>query len=167
MRKVLLAASAAAFALGATPAIAQNAETFTGGRYGVLIGTGGNNFIDFDDQTIGVDVGYDFDAGNMVVGVGAEYQTDLGGDIFDVNETALLGRVGVKAGDNALVYGTGGYTRVSSGITPFGGNGDDGYRLGAGVEFGGPMAFKVEQRYFDYGGGADGWQTVAGLNFRF
>lgn len=167
MRNSLLAAAVAAVTLGATPALAQERGTFTGARAGVTVGTGGNNFIDFDNQTIGVDAGYDFDAGNVVVGVGAEYQTDLGDDIFDVNETALLGRVGVKAGSNALVYGTGGYTRASTGATPFGGNGEDGYRLGAGVEFGGPMSFKVEQRYFDYGAGADGWQTVAGLVFRF
>lgn len=167
MQKILLAASAAALSLFAVPASAQDTGSFTGGRAGVLIGTGGNNVIDFDSQTIGIDAGYDFDAGNVVVGVGAEYQTELGNDIFNVNETALLGRVGVKAGSNALVYGTGGYTRVGSGATPFSGNGEDGYRVGAGVEFGGPMSFKVEQRYSNYGGGADGWQTVAGLNFRF
>lgn len=167
MQKLLLAASVAALTLGAAPALAQDAGTFTGPRAGVSIGTGGNSVIDFDNQTIGVDAGYDFDAGSVVVGVGAEYRTDLGKDFFDVNETALLGRVGVKAGSNALVYGTGGYTRASTGATPFGGNGEDGYRIGAGVEFGGPMSFKVEQRYSNYGGGADGWQTVAGLNFRF
>ena len=167
MRMILLAASTAALALAATPALAQQAGPFTGGRAGVLVGTGGSNFIDFDNQSIGVDAGYDFDTGQVVVGVGAEYQTQLGKNIFDGNETALLGRVGVKAGTNALVYGTGGYTRASSGATPFGGNGDNGYRLGAGVEFGGPTSFKVEQRYSNYGGGADGWQTVAGLNLRF
>ena len=96
-----------------------------------------------------------------------DYQTDLGSDFFDVSETALLGRVGVKAGSNALVYGTGGYTRATTGATPFSSNGEDGYRLGAGVEFGGPMSFKVEQRYTNYGGGANGWQTVAGVNWRF
>lgn len=167
MPKLLLAASAAALTLGAAPALAQDAGAFTGARAGVSIGTGGNNVIDFDNQTIGVDAGYDFDAGGVVVGGGAEYRTDLGKDFFDINETALLGRVGVKAGTNALVYGTGGYTRVSTGATPFGGNGEGGYRIGAGVEFGGPMSFKVEQRYSNYGRGADGWQTVAGVNFRF
>lgn len=167
MQKFLLAASAAALALGGAPAIAQDAGTFTGARAGVLVGTGGNNVIDFDDQTIGVDVGYDFDAGGTVVGIGAEYQTDLGSDFLDYSETALLARVGVRAGTNALVYGTGGYTRIADSGVPFGGNGEDGYRVGAGVEFGGPMSFKVEQRYSNYGRGADGWQTVAGLNFRF
>jgi outer membrane immunogenic protein len=167
MRKILLVASTAALALGATPALAQQTGTFTGGRVGVLVGTGGSKLIDFETQTMGVDAGYDFDTGRVVVGVGAEYQTELGKNFFDTNETALLGRVGVRAGTNALVYGTGGYTRASSGVTPFGDNGDNGYRVGAGVEFGGPMSFKVEQRYSNYGGGADGWQTVAGLNLRF
>ncbi len=167
MKKFLLAASAAALTFGAAPALAQDAGAFTGPRVGVTLGTGGNNFIDFDNQSIGVDVGYDIEAGNnVIVGIGAEYQTDLGDDFFDVSETALLGRVGVKAGDNALVYGTGGYSRIASGATPFS-SGEDGYRLGAGVEFGGPTSFKVEQRYTDYGNGFDGWQTVAGVTFRF
>ncbi len=167
MQKLLLAASAAALALGAAPALAQDAGTFTGARAGIIIGTGGNDFIDFDDQTIGVDVGYDVDAGGAVVGIGAEYQTELGDDFLDYSETAILGRVGVRAGSNALVYGTGGYTRLADSGLPFGGNGEDGYRVGAGVEFGGPVGFKVEQRYSDYGRGLDGWQTVAGVNFRF
>jgi hypothetical protein len=59
---------------------------------------------------------------------------------------------------------------VSGGSTPFGGNGDDGYRVGAGVEFGvgtGGTSLKVEQRYLHYGNGADAFQSVAGLSFRF
>lgn len=167
MRNVILAVSVAALAIVAAPAAAQEAGTFTGARAGVLLGTGGNNFIDFDDQTIGVDVGYDIDAGGAVVGIGAEYQTDLGGNFLDYSETAILARVGVRAGTNALVYGTGGYTRIADSGVPFGGSGEDGYRIGAGVEFGGPLGFKVEQRYSNYGGGADAWQTVAGVNFRF
>jgi outer membrane immunogenic protein len=169
MRTYLLAATAAV-AMLATPAFAQDAATpFTGARLGVTVGTGGNNFIDFDGATVGVEAGYDFDMGGAVVGIGAEYQTDLGDDFFDVNESALLARVGAKVGTNALVYASGGYTHISSGATPFGNLGADGYRVGGGVEFAlnGGTSLKLEQRYLDYGNGADSFQTVAGLGFRF
>ncbi|HEY0008627.1 MAG TPA: outer membrane beta-barrel protein [Tepidisphaeraceae bacterium] len=171
MRLIPLAIASAALASVASPAVAQEAAgSFTGPRIGVNVGTGGNNFIDFDGQTIGVDAGYDIDTGGAVVGVGVEYQTELGNDFFDLNESAVLARVGAKITPNALAYASGGYTRISGGSTPFGSNGDDGYRVGAGVEFGvgtGGTSLKVEQRYLDYGNGADAFQTVAGLSFRF
>lgn len=170
MRTALFAA-AAALSLVATPAFAQDAATpFSGARLGVTVGTGGNDVIDFDGTTVGVEAGYDFDMGGAVVGIGAEYQTDLGDDFFDVNESAILARVGAKVGTNALVYASGGYTHISSGSTPFGNNGADGYRVGGGVEFAlgnGGTSLKLEQRYLDYGHGADSFQTVAGLGFRF
>ena len=164
MRKFILAATVAALSLSAAPAFAQEASSFTGPRIAVNIGTGGDDFIDFDGQTVGVEVGYDFDAGGAVMGIGAEYQTDLGDDIFEFSESAIIARVGARVGSKALLFGTGGYTRLSDSAMPFGGNGADGYRLGVGVEFG---RFKVEQRYSDYGSGVNAWQTVAGLNFRF
>ena len=171
MKKTILAASVAALTFISAPAFAQDsAGPFTGARAGVLVGTGGNNFVDFDGQTIGIDAGYDFDLNGAVVGIGAEYQTDIGDDFLDVNETALLLRVGGKAVEqNVLVYFSGGYTRISDGGTPFGDNSEDGYRLGLGVEvaLNARAALKIEQRYFDYGGGNDANQTVAGLSFRF
>ena len=171
MRKFLLAAAAALPFVVATPALAQDAAgPFSGPRVGVTVGTGGDDIVDFDGATVGVDVGYDWDLGGAVFGVGAEYQTDLGDDFLDVNETALLARIGAKVGTNALVYASGGYTHLSSGSSPFGGVGADGFRLGGGVEFGlgnGGTSMKIEQRYLDYGSGANAWQTVAGLSFRF
>jgi outer membrane immunogenic protein len=173
MRTLLTAAAVAALSLAATPAFAQDAapaSIFSGPRLGVVVGTGGEDIGDFDGATIGVDAGYDWDLGGAVFGVGAEYQTDLGDDIFDVNETALLARVGAKAGDRALVYASGGYTHISSGATPFGGASADGYRIGGGVELAlgdSGTSLKLEQRYLDYGNGADVFQTVAGLSFRF
>ncbi|HEX8193150.1 MAG TPA: hypothetical protein VF552_09640 [Allosphingosinicella sp.] len=171
MRKFLLAASAATL-FAATPAVAQDAPTsiFSGPRLGVTVGTGGDDVVDFDGATIGIDAGYDWDLGGAVVGIGAEYQTDIGDDFFDVNETAIIARIGAKAGERALVYASGGYTHISSGATPFGDFGADGYRIGGGVEFAvgdNGTSLKLEQRYLDYGNGADAFQTVAGLSFRF
>src|SRR5687767_4419528 len=129
MRKFLLAATAALPLAIATPAFAQDAASpFTGARVGVTVGTGGDDIVDFDGATVGFDIGYDWDLGGAVVGLGAEYQTDLGDDFLDVNETALLARVGAKVGANALVYASGGYTHIDTGATPFGGFGDDGIR---------------------------------------
>ena len=169
MRKFIIAAAAAATL--ATPAMAQDAASpFAGPRVGIAIGSGGDDPFDFDGTTIGVDVGYDWDAGGAVVGVGLEYQTDLGDGFFDANETAVTARVGGVVGQSVLVYVTGGYTRVALGSTPFGSPGGDGFRLGVGGEFalgGGGTSLKIEQRYGNYGNGVDFHQTVAGINFRF
>lgn len=169
MYKLLIAAAAAA--AFAAPALAQDAASpFAGARAGVTLGVGGDDFIDFDGTTVGVDLGYDWDLGGAVAGVALEYQTDLGDGFLDANETALIGRVGGKIGERALLYVNGGYTRISSGVSPFEGLGADGFRVGAGGEFllgTGGTSLKIEQRYLDYGSGADAFQTVAGLNFRF
>ena len=168
MRKFLLiAAAAAAFA---TPAAAQDAAApFTGPRIGLNVGTGGDDPVDFDGVTVGVEAGYDFDLGGAVGGIGVEYQTDLGDNFFDVNETAVIGRIGGKAGERVLIYLAGGYTRIAAGSTPFGSPGADGFRVGIGGEFllgTSGTSLKIEQRYSDYSG-AHLHQTVAGLNFRF
>jgi len=171
MRK-LLAVAAATVSVIATPAFAQDAAVapFQGARAGIIVGTGGDDPVDFDGATIGVDLGYDWDLGGGVVGIGTEYQTDIGDDFFDANQTAIVARAGIKAGERALVYATGGYTRVSTGATPFGDFHADGYRIGGGVEIAlgnGGTALKIEERYQDYGNGVDLFQTVAGLSFRF
>lgn len=165
MRKLILAALAAS-TLIAAPAMAAD---FSGTRVGATVGAGGDDIFDYDGATIGVEIGHDWDLGSAVVGIGAEYQTDLGDDFLDVNETALLARVGAKVGTNALVYASGGLTRISDGASPFD-NAEEGFRLGGGVEFGvgeGGTSLKLEQRYLDYGNGANAWQTVAGLGVRF
>jgi hypothetical protein len=174
MRVSFFAASAAALAFISTPTFAQGtAPTYSGPRIGVVVGSGGEDILEYDGVTIGIDAGYDFEFGNgtAVAGIGVEYQTDLGDDFLDVSETAILGRVGGKfVGTNALLYVSGGYTRISSGASPFGGITEDGFRLGLGVEFpignSGP-SLKVEQRYLNYGDGAEVFQTAAGLSFRF
>lgn len=169
MRKFIIAAAAAATL--ASPALAQDAASpFAGPRVGINIGTGGDDPFDFDGTTIGVDVGYDWDMGGAVAGLGIEYQTDLGDGFFDANETAIMARVGGKIGQSALIYVNGGYSRVALGSTPFGSPGGDGIRVGVGGEFalgGGGTSLKIEQRYGNYGNGAEVHQTVAGINFRF
>lgn len=171
MRKFVFAASVVALGLSATPAFAQSASSaFTGPRIGIIAATGGQHVIDFDEQTIGFDGGYDFDLGGAVAGFGVEYQTDLGRDFLDANQTAFLARIGAKIGDHALLYATGGYARLSSGATPFGKYHADGYLVGGGAEFalgGGGTSFKIEERYLNYGHSADAFQTLAGLSFRF
>lgn len=165
MRKLILAALAASTFVAAPAA----AATFDGTRVGVTIGTGGDDPLDFDGTTVGVDIGHDWDFGQAVVGINAEYETDLGDDFLDVNQTALTGRVGGKVGESALVYLTGGLVRISDGASPFD-DGEEGFRLGGGVEFGlgdGSPSLRLEQRYVDYGGGANAWQTVAGIGIRF
>jgi hypothetical protein len=175
MRNTFLAASAAALAFISTPAFAQDASpAYSGPRIGVVIGSGGADPFEYEGETIGVDAGYDFEIGNgtAVAGIGVEYQTDLGDAFLDINETAILGRVGGKfAGSNTLLYVNGGYTRISTGATPFGDITEDGFRGGVGIEFpignSGP-SIKIEQRYLNYGGeGGEVFQTAAGLSFRF
>ena len=166
MRKIILAALAASSFIAA-PAMAAD---FSGTRVGVTVGAGGDDLLDYDGTTVGVELGHDWDMGSTVFGIGAEYETDLGDDFLEVNQTALLARLGAKVGANALVYATGGLTRISDGASPFD-DGEEGFRLGGGVEFGlgktGGTSLKLEQRYLDYGNGANAWQTVAGLGLRF
>src|SRR5688500_5571622 len=57
MRKLILAALAASTFI-ATPALAAN---FSGTRVGATIGTGGDDPLDFDGATVGVEIGHDFD----------------------------------------------------------------------------------------------------------
>ena len=164
MKKIIVAAVASlAFA---TPALAQDgaAGTFTGFRLGVTGSVGGDDFMDFDGTTVGVEAGYDIETGGAVVGIGAEYQTDTD-DLFDVRELGLVARAGGKVGQNALVYVSGGYSNL-------GGYGIhlDGVRVGVGAEFNigtSGLNLKVEQRYANYEAGGELHQTVLGLGYRF
>jgi hypothetical protein len=162
----------AAAALFATPALAQETTPgpFTGPRAGITVGTGGNDFVDFDGQTVGLELGYDAELNGVVAGVGFEYQTDLGDEFLDINETAALFRIGARVGSTGLVYGTAGVSRINTGGSPFNGDSEVGVRAGAGVEFlfgASGTSFKLEQRYYNYADNVDSFQTVAGIGFRF
>lgn len=172
MNRFTISVIGAASALLATPAFAQEITPgpFTGPRVGVTVGTGGDDFIDFDDQTVGVELGYDVELNGVVAGVGVEYQTDLGDLFFDVNETALLFRIGGRVGPSALLYGSAGISVLDSGSLPFSSDSEAGIRAGVGVEYalgGRGTSVKLEQRYFNFADNVDSFQTVVGVGFRF
>lgn len=163
--KKFIAFALAATAFVASPALAQDAATpsFSGPRVGGTIGFADDDVFGTDTFTYGGNIGFDANMGGAVVGITGEYQNsdDAGRDL------SVVGRVGAPLGSRALVYGLGGYTNLGVGS----GTGIhlDGYRVGGGVELGlGRNLFvNVEQRYSNYELGVDGFQTVAGLGFRF
>ena len=161
-RYLTLALAASAFV--ATPALAQDAAAtahdFTGPRVGVNVGFADDNIFGTEAFTYGADVGYDFAAGNAVLGVTAEIE-----DSKDIKrELALTARAGARVGGNGLLYVTGGYSNIRVyGVDV------DGFRLGLGGELGlGQNAYvKLEQRYGNYQYGLDLYQTMIGAGFRF
>ncbi|MXO95888.1 outer membrane beta-barrel protein [Erythrobacter aquimaris] len=186
MKKVatlLVAGSAIAMA---APAAAQDNSPFTGPRVEVVGGydvSKAGSSIDDDvnednDQSIegvvyGVGLGYDFNAGGVVLGLEGEL-TDSTADVeFDDGDFEGFGlgdvnagrdiyvgaRVGVLAQPDLLVYAKGGYTNGRYNInSSFDGEeyaaklDTDGYRLGAGVEYAldANTFAKVEYRYSNY-----------------
>jgi outer membrane immunogenic protein len=162
--RTILLASVAAFA-AATPAFAQDAipapvSNFTGAHIGANVGFADDDAFGTEVFTYGVDAGYDYDLGQAVVGATAEAQDsdDTGRDL------SIVGRAGIKAAPNVLVYGLAGYSNLKVlGIKL------DGVRFGGGVEakMGPNFSVKLEQRYTDYEYDAHIWQTVLGAGFRF
>ncbi len=88
--------------------------------------------VDGDGAIIGVVGGYDWDLGNWVIGLGADYDVadiDLG-TAAEIEEIwRIKFRSGYKIGQG-LAYGTAGYANVDTDIL---GN-EDGYFIGAGYE---------------------------------
>jgi outer membrane immunogenic protein len=159
MNKIIPLALAAATVFAA-PAHAQTAN-FSGPRVGATVGFADDDILGTETFTYGGNVGYDVNLGNAVVGVTGEYQdSDESG-----RDLSIVARAGAPVGGKALIYGLGGYTNLSSGT----GIKLDGLRVGAGVEVAvSPnVFFNVEQRYSNYEADIDGFQTVAGLGFRF
>lgn len=180
---ILVAGTAAAVA---TPAMAQDNTPFTGPRVEVLGGydvSKAGSTVDDDtnednDQSIegigyGVGVGYDFNAGGVVLGLEGEV-TDSTASV-DVEEGDFEGfglgevetgrdlyvgaRVGVLAQPDLLIYAKGGYTNARYNVeSSFDGEqynskiDTDGFRVGAGVEYAlNQNTFaKVEYRYSNY-----------------
>lgn len=219
MKKTLYLLAAGSMLAVAAPAYAQDASPHSGFRVEGLIGydsvrPGSEDDIDnaddidqsIDNLNYGVGVGYDFDAGGVVVGVEGEWmeseaETDF--DTFGFTEFGVGNiaagrdlyagvRVGVPLGERALVYVKGGYTNASFDVLTTDNTDDtqtdidlDGWRAGAGVEFGitDNLFLKAEYRYSNYGEGeveapsglesdrfnvdVDRHQGVVGLGVRF
>ena len=186
MKKIAILAAATSVVAFATPAFAQDDTPFTGPRVEALVGydiVKAGSSVDDDgndnnDQSMeginyGAGIGYDFNAGGMVLGVEAEYMdstadTDFENGDFEgfgfgnvnANRDLYIGaRVGVPVQPDLLLYAKGGYTnakfdvRSSDGTTEFNQDIDtDGWRVGAGVEYAtsNNMFVKAEYRYSKY-----------------
>ena len=137
---VILLASGSALVAVASPAMAQDADPFTGARVGAIVGydvtkagsSVDNDTTDSDDQSIdgllyGVDVGYDFAASpNFVLGVEGEYSESTAKTGFDRGDFEGFGignvkagrdlyagvRAGFRAAPSTLVYAKAGYTNA-------------------------------------------------------
>ena len=161
MKKIILA-SVAALAL-ATPSFAAE---FSGPRVGANVGFYDDDFGGTESFSYGVNVGVDGKVGGLVAGVTAEYQ-DSDEDGL-ARELAGSVRLGTVLGDRVLVYGTVGYSNLGVDLP-----GENEYLSGARLGVGGEFALtpnvyaNVETRYTDYEQGLEGYQTVAGLGFRF
>ena len=186
MKKTILLAAITSIATVATPAFAQDDAPFTGPRVEALVGydvVKAGSSVDDDgndnnDQSMegiayGAGIGYDFNAGGVVLGLEAEYMDSSADTEFEdgdfegfgfgnvnANRDLYLGaRVGVPVQPDLLLYAKGGYTnakfdvRSDDGTTEFNQDIDtDGWRVGAGVEYAtsGNMFVKAEYRYSKY-----------------
>ena len=158
MKKIVLAAAASL--VFATPAFAAD---FAGPRIGATVGIAGDDVFDTDGETFGLEAGYDWDLGQAIAGVQVEYQDDFDNDLG--HELAATARVGAKVGTSAIIYVTGGYSRFDAGSFNL-----DGARVGLGTEIAlgtSGANLKIEQRYANYELGAELFQTVVGVGFRF
>ena len=191
MKKTVALLAAASVAAIAVPAAAQDATdgTFTGPRVEALVGydisKAGSDIDDdvnedndqsIDGVTYGVGVGYDFNAGGVVLGFEGEL-TDSSADVeFDGSDLEGFGlgnvnagrdiyvgaRAGILANPDLLLYVKGGYTNARYNVnSSFDGDeyrakiDTDGFRVGAGAEYAlNQNTFaKLEYRYSNYGSG--------------
>jgi outer membrane immunogenic protein len=207
--KKLVAATAVALCL-ATPAFAQDeaAPAVESAFDGVSIAAIGgvdvltiqeNNAADSQRGLLyGASIGYDHDTGKVVIGVQGEVTDSTAS--YDIEDLLVAGdefsseagrdlyagaRVGIHAGDNALVYIGGGYvnSKITSRYTDNTGTisqteTKDGFRVSLGAELARKNLFgRLEMRYQDLGdytvfGFATGFartntQIVAGVGVRF
>lgn len=169
--KRFVAAAVAAIAF-ATPALAQDEATFTGFRVEGLIGydvVSTPAISDQDGLLYGIGIGYDFNAGPVVLGVEADVTdstTKIAGIVSD-RDLYVGARVGTVVGQS-LLYAKAGYTNARL-ESPVGNANFDGVRLGAGVEYalGGNMFLKGEYRYSNYEADLSRHQVVGGFGIRF
>ncbi|BAV64726.1 outer membrane protein [Sphingobium cloacae] len=175
---IFAAAAAAAFAVSA-PASAQEAAPFTGAHAEVLAGYDSldtNGAIGKPDGLLyGLGLGYDFQAGNAVLGIEGEIADStasrkfVGGEVDAARDLYIGARAGFLIGEQALAYVKAGYTNARIEATGLGGDNGDGVRVGAGLEYklGGQLFLKGEYRYSNYEADVERHQVVAGLGMRF
>lgn len=171
--------SAIALTLIASPALAQEENTATGFKAGVIVGYDSTNlsYYDLDESKggflYGATLGYDYDAGPVVVGIEGEitgattkqsydnlvladdrWKLSAGRDLY------VGARLGVNVTPTVLLYAKGGYTNARADLTiRYDGekysehDNLDGFRVGAGAEVAvTPATFaRIEYRYSDYG----------------
>ena len=185
-KNIALILASASVAAVAAPAAAQDSP-FTGPRAEIVGGfdsarsgsSTDNDFNENDDQSIegilyGVNVGYDFSLGNVVLGAEAELSDSsasadlIGGDDEDLGFGARIetdrdiylgARLGFLAGENAMIYAKAGYTNARFDFVARDGTTElvrdldlDGWRVGAGAEYAlsDNMYVKAEYRYSNY-----------------
>ena len=205
MRIISTAAVTLVTCLLASPALAQSDSNFTGFHVEGVLGWdnfspngGSTNRTSQNDVVYGGGLGYDYETNSFVLGVESELTgsgvsarwTGLSNpnDVLFVKATRDI-YVGVKVGyvlaPHWLGYLKGGYTNMNVDTTYNanllgstileGDTGNDGYRLGLGVQydFGGPYA-KLEYRYSHYGDNINNFdvdldrnQIVFGVGYRF
>ena len=199
MRKFIVAAllagsfAAPAMAQDAAPAPADNG--FGGFRIEAIAGFDRIKVPDAhtDGAVYGVGAGYDFNAGNMVLGIEGEASDSTGDDCATAviragdrlcakagRDLYIGGRVGAVLGTSTLIYAKAGYTnarlRLEYDANLAGTTGDfltranyDGLRVGAGVEqkLGTNAFVKAEYRYSNYENDLEKHQGVIGVGFRF
>lgn len=179
----ILAITALALATVATPAFAQDSEKtgFGGASVGAVVGI--DHVKDSTDGSTGVlggvTLGYDFDAGGVVIGADAEADLASTKDCVGAScvkagrDLYVGGRIGAPLSENLLFYGKVGYTNARvkgtvSGTTVTAQN-LDGIRAGVGLEvkthsnlFG-----RIEYRYSNYEQDVVRHQGVAVIGVRF
>ena len=196
MRKLIFVALlASAATVAATPALAQENAPFSGVRVQGIVGYDRTHTdgVNSDGVAYGAQVGYDFQAGNLVLGVEGE----AGDSTVDECANAVIvatdelcvnagrdlyagGRVGYALSPRVLLFGKAGYTNARVSLDYQDGTVAtapdfsirdhlDGVRVGGGLEFAlGPNAYlSTEYRYSNYEQGFERHQVVAGLGFRF
>lgn len=183
MKKILLALAASTATLtAAAPALAQTAPTAPAGArvealvgYDAVKGSGETE----DGLLYGLGVGYDFGGtGTVGFGIDAEASDSTvkeGDDTASVKAGRDLyagGRLNFALSDSATLYAKAGYTNAQVKYE-FAGEEDketlDGYRLGAGAQFGLTDRAYVggEYRYSNYEQGVERHQVAMTLGTRF
>jgi len=194
MRKFAFAAALLA-GTAATPAFAQDAPNVGGFHVDAIVGYDRSNIEDEGTNGVlyGVGAGYDFRAGNAVLGIEGEASDSTSNECFTTGaivgdelcvgagrDLYVGGRVGAIVGNNTLLYAKAGYTNARVNVAyddgtaatgpDFDGHSNlDGVRVGGGAQFGiGPNTYiRTEYRYSNYQDGFDRHQVVGGFGFRF